>query len=70
MRRIPILPPEPIRLGLVAERALLERRLEEAHLHLSEIKTSWSTKIAILETQVSRAPYLEISVPSEIGMTW
>lgn len=39
--------------GLIAERALLERRLEEAHIHLAEIKTSWSDKIAILETQVS-----------------
>lgn len=38
--------------GLIAERALLERRLEEAHIHLSEIKTTWSNKIAILETQV------------------
>lgn len=34
------------------ERKLLERRLEEAHLHLQDIKTSWSEKIASLETQV------------------
>ncbi|XP_065214124.1 golgin subfamily A member 1-like isoform X1 [Planococcus citri] len=40
--------------SLIAERALLERRLEEAHIHLSEIKTSWSNKIATLETQVGR----------------
>ncbi|XKL68712.1 hypothetical protein PGB90_006481 [Kerria lacca] len=40
--------------SLIAERALLERRLEEAHIHLSEIKTTWSNKIAILETQVGR----------------
>lgn len=39
--------------GLIAERALLERRLEEAHIHLSEIKTSWSNKISTLETQVT-----------------
>lgn len=35
------------------ERKLLEQRLEEAHLHLQDIKTSWSEKIASLETQVS-----------------
>lgn len=35
------------------ERKLLEQRLEEAHLHLAEIKTSWSDKIASLETQVT-----------------
>lgn len=35
------------------ERKLLEQRLEEAHLHLADIKTSWSDKIASLETQVS-----------------
>lgn len=34
------------------ERKLLEQRLEEAHLHLADIKTSWSDKIAALETQV------------------
>ncbi|XP_050517432.1 golgin subfamily A member 1 [Diabrotica virgifera virgifera] len=37
-----------------SERKLLEQRLEEAHLHLSDIKTSWSDKIASLETQVGR----------------
>ncbi|VEN39077.1 unnamed protein product [Callosobruchus maculatus] len=36
------------------ERRLLEQRLEEAHLHLTDIKTSWSDKIASLETQVGR----------------
>ncbi|KAJ8875094.1 hypothetical protein PR048_022985 [Dryococelus australis] len=40
--------------ALLGERVLLERRLEEAHLHLSDIKTSWSEKIASLETQVGR----------------
>ncbi|XP_014204977.1 golgin subfamily A member 1 [Copidosoma floridanum] len=39
---------------LMRERALLERKLEEAHLHLSDIKTSWSAKISSLETQVGR----------------
>ncbi|CAH0557860.1 unnamed protein product [Brassicogethes aeneus] len=38
----------------VKERRLLEQRLEEAHLHLADIKTSWSDKIASLETQVGR----------------
>lgn len=38
----------------MGERALLERRLEEAHLHLSDIKSSWSSKITSLETQVGR----------------
>lgn len=36
-----------------SERKLLEQRLEEAHLHLADIKTSWSDKIGLLETQVS-----------------
>lgn len=40
--------------ALLGERALLERRLEEAHLHLSDIKSSWSSKITSLETQVGR----------------
>lgn len=35
------------------ERKLLEQRLEEAHLHLADIKTSWSDKISSLETQVA-----------------
>lgn len=39
---------------LLRERTLLERKLEEAHLHLSDIKTSWSGKISTLETQVGR----------------
>ncbi|XP_014611276.1 PREDICTED: golgin subfamily A member 1 isoform X2 [Polistes canadensis] len=39
---------------LMRERTLLDRKLEEAHLHLSDIKTSWSGKIASLETQVGR----------------
>ncbi|KAK3909020.1 Golgin subfamily A member 1 [Frankliniella fusca] len=40
--------------GLLGERTLLERRLEEAHLHLADIKSSWSSKITSLETQVER----------------
>ncbi|XP_058799083.1 golgin subfamily A member 1 [Phymastichus coffea] len=39
---------------LMRERMLLERKLEETHLHLSDIKTSWSGKISSLETQVGR----------------
>ncbi|KAL3282011.1 hypothetical protein HHI36_005214 [Cryptolaemus montrouzieri] len=39
---------------LISERKLLEQRLEEAHLHLADIKTSWSDKITSLETQVGR----------------
>ncbi|KAJ3655166.1 hypothetical protein Zmor_014303 [Zophobas morio] len=39
---------------ITSERRLLEQRLEEAHLHLADIKTSWSDKIASLETQVGR----------------
>lgn len=39
---------------LLGERALFERRLEEAHLHLSQIKSSWSSQIESLETQVDR----------------
>ncbi|XP_044268760.1 golgin subfamily A member 1 [Tribolium madens] len=39
---------------IASERRLLEQRLEEAHLHLADIKTSWSDKIASLETQVGR----------------
>ncbi|XP_066139254.1 golgin subfamily A member 1 isoform X2 [Euwallacea fornicatus] len=37
-----------------SEKKLLEQRLEEAHLQLANIKTSWSDKIASLETQVGR----------------
>ncbi|XP_023722268.1 golgin subfamily A member 1 isoform X3 [Cryptotermes secundus] len=40
--------------ALLGERRLLDRRLEEAHLHLLEIKSSWSGKILSLETQVGR----------------
>ncbi|XP_022904343.2 golgin subfamily A member 1 [Onthophagus taurus] len=40
--------------AFAVERKLLEQRLEEAHLHLADIKTSWSDKIASLETQVGR----------------
>ncbi|XP_045470637.1 golgin subfamily A member 1 isoform X2 [Harmonia axyridis] len=39
---------------LISERKLLEQRLEEAHVHLADIKTSWSDKITSLETQVGR----------------
>uniref|UniRef100_A0A182PQZ6 GRIP domain-containing protein n=1 Tax=Anopheles epiroticus TaxID=199890 RepID=A0A182PQZ6_9DIPT len=39
---------------LLQERDLLEQRLEAAHLHLSDIKTSWSIQNMTLETQVSR----------------
>lgn len=39
---------------LMRERTLLERKLEETHLHLFDIKTSWSGKITSLETQVGR----------------
>lgn len=38
-----------------SEKKLLEQRLEEAHMQLTDIKTSWSDKIASLETQVSAA---------------
>lgn len=38
----------------VLERKLLEQRLEEAHVHLADIKTSWSDKILSLETQVTK----------------
>lgn len=39
---------------LLAERRTLEQRLEEAHLHLSDIKSTWSAQNLALETQVSR----------------
>uniref|UniRef100_A0A182MUY7 GRIP domain-containing protein n=1 Tax=Anopheles culicifacies TaxID=139723 RepID=A0A182MUY7_9DIPT len=39
---------------LLQERELLEQRLEAAHMHLSDIKTSWSVQNMTLETQVSR----------------
>ncbi|XP_055634707.1 golgin subfamily A member 1 [Toxorhynchites rutilus septentrionalis] len=40
--------------SLLQERKLLEQRLEEAHLHLSDIKGSWSNQNLTLETQVNR----------------
>ncbi|XP_062554418.1 golgin subfamily A member 1 [Armigeres subalbatus] len=40
--------------SLLQERKLLEQRLEEAHLHLSDIKSSWSGQNLSLETQVNR----------------
>lgn len=39
---------------LIQERKLLEQHLEEAHLQLSDIKSSWSGQNLALETQVSR----------------
>lgn len=45
-----------------AERKLLEQRLEEAHLHLADIKTSWSDKIASLETQVHNTNLMKIFI--------
>lgn len=33
---------------------MLEQRLEEAHLHLSDIKSTWSAQNMALETQVDR----------------
>ncbi|XP_058455236.1 golgin subfamily A member 1 [Malaya genurostris] len=40
--------------SLLQERRMLEQRLEEAHLHLSDIKSSWSNQNLTLETQVNR----------------
>ena len=40
--------------SLLQERKLLEQRLEEAHLHLIDIKSTWSGQNLSLETQVSR----------------
>lgn len=40
--------------SLLQERKLLEQRLEEAHLHLSDIKSTWSGQNLSLETQVAR----------------
>lgn len=40
--------------ALVQERKLLEQRLEEAHLQLIDIKSTWSGQNLSLETQVSR----------------
>lgn len=39
---------------LLQERKLLEQRLEEAHLHLFDIKSNWSNQNLALETQLSR----------------
>lgn len=39
---------------MLQERRLLEQRLEEAHLHLSDIKSRWSGQNLALETQVNR----------------
>ncbi len=39
---------------LLHERTLLEQRLEEAHLHLFDIKSNWSNQNLALETQLSR----------------
>lgn len=39
---------------LLQERKLLEQRLEEAHLHLIDIKSNWSNQNLALETQLSR----------------
>lgn len=40
--------------ALIKERRMLEQRLEEAHLHLSDIKGRWSTQNMALETQLDR----------------
>lgn len=40
--------------SLLRERRMLEQRLEEAHLHLSDIKGTWSAQNMTLETQVDR----------------
>lgn len=40
--------------SLLQERKLLEQRLEEAHLHLTDIKSTWSGQNLSLETQVAR----------------
>lgn len=39
---------------LVRERRMLEQRLEEAHLHLSDVKGTWSAQNMALETQLDR----------------
>lgn len=39
---------------LLRERRMLEQRLEETHLHLSDIKSTWSAQNMALETQVDR----------------
>lgn len=40
--------------SLLRERRMLEQRLEEAHLHLADIKGTWSAQNMALETQVDR----------------
>lgn len=40
--------------ALGQERKLLEQRLEEAHLQLSDIKSVWSSQNLALETQLAR----------------
>ncbi|XP_012158955.1 golgin subfamily A member 1 [Ceratitis capitata] len=40
--------------ALVQERKMLEQHLEEAHLQLSDVKSTWSGQNLSLETQVSR----------------
>lgn len=49
---------------LLNERKLLEQRLEEAHIHLSDIKSTWSGQNLTLETQLSR---LSRQVAEETG---
>lgn len=39
---------------LLRERKLLEQQLEEAHLHLLDVKSSWCAQNLSLETQVDR----------------
>lgn len=39
---------------LLQERKLLQQSLEEAHLHLIDIKSNWSLQNLSLETQLSR----------------
>lgn len=40
---------------LLQERKMLESRLEEAHLHLYDIKSSWTSQNMTLENQLHRA---------------
>lgn len=39
---------------LLKERKMLESRLEEAHIHLHEIKSNWTSQNLTLENQLSR----------------
>lgn len=50
---------------LLQERKLLEQRLEEAHLHLSDIKSTWSAQNLSLETQLSRLSHQVAEETSE-----